>query len=121
MINTPEAQLEIAAWNSHRARQRGAVTAKSGPAKIRLIDGHTLAQWAAYFVQQDAARIDTAIRTGLISGLDNMEIARKVIGSLRLHGVDGVTEITRQHISHLARTAIKPRKARSAALKPLSK
>lgn len=79
------------------------------------IKDRSLAQWAAAIADADAKRIDNAIRTGLIGGLDNTEIARNVIGSLQVRGVDGVTEITRQHVIRLGRAAIKPlirRKAR---------
>ena len=68
------------------------------------------ATWAAYFVKTDLARIDNAVRTGLIAGLDNTEIARRVIGSVGLRGVDGVTEITSQQIAHIGRIALKPRR-----------
>ena len=74
--------------------------------------GLTLAQWAAYFAKTDVARIDNAIRTGLIGGLDSSGIARKVVGSLGLNGVDGVTEITRQQIRQLARRALRAAKMR---------
>lgn len=76
----------------------------SPPFKI----GHfSISQWAAYLAQDDKSRIDSAIRSGIIGGLDNTEIARKVIGSSGLHGVDGVTEVTRQRITQLGRAAIK--------------
>jgi hypothetical protein len=80
-----------------------------GPVPVQL-EGFSIAQWAHYFSNQDLARIDTAIRSGLIAGLDNTEIARKVIGSLQLLGIDGVTEITRRHITSLGRIAIFPRR-----------
>jgi hypothetical protein len=73
--------------------------------------GYTYAQWAAYFIATDLARIDNAIRTGLIAGQSNTEIARRIVGSQGVNGVDGVTEITRQQLSHLARGAIKAAKA----------
>jgi hypothetical protein len=67
----------------------------------------SLAAWAQYFAREDLKNIETAIRTGLIAGLDNTEIARKVVGSMGLNGVDGVTEFTRHKIGHLGRAAIK--------------
>lgn len=72
--------------------------------------GFTIAEWASYFSKMDRERIDTALRSGLIAGLDNTEIARKVIGSLALNGIDGATEITRQEILRLARIAVSPKK-----------
>lgn len=79
-----------------------------GPVPVQL-EGFSIAQWAHYFSTQDRGRIDAALRSGLVAGLDNTEIARKVIGSLQLLGIDGVTEITRQHIARLGRVAIFPR------------
>jgi hypothetical protein len=69
--------------------------------------GLSLAPWAHHFIREDARNIDNAIRTGLIAGLDNAEIARKVVGSMGLNGVDGVTEFIRHKIGHLGRAAIK--------------
>jgi hypothetical protein len=76
---------------------------------VRIM-GRTVAEWAAAIAKGDIHRTETAIRTGLLSGLDNTEIARQVVGSQRLAGVDGVTEITRRHIAHLARVTLKRRK-----------
>lgn len=67
----------------------------------------SLSRWAESFAVKDAKGIDMAIQTGLIAGLDNTEIARKVVGSMGLNGVDGVTEFTRHKIAHLGRAAIK--------------
>ena len=67
----------------------------------------SIAQWAAFMAQDDRSRIDNAIRSGLIGGLDNTTIARKVVGSAGMRGVDGVTEVTRRRIAHLGRAAIK--------------
>jgi hypothetical protein len=72
------------------------------------IKDRSLAQWAQAIATDDAKRIDNAIRIGLIGGLDNTEIARNVIGSLQLRGVDGVTEVTRQHVIRLGRAAVRP-------------
>jgi hypothetical protein len=74
------------------------------------MEGFTISEWAHFFSQQDRALIDNAIRSGVIAGIDNTEIARKVIGSLELNGIDGVTEITRQQIARLGRVAVSPRK-----------
>jgi len=82
------------------------------PATPAMVAKLTVAQWAKHFADTDRKLIDNAIRSGLIGGLDNTEIARKVIGSLQLNGIDGATEITRQQIIRLARVAVAPRKVR---------
>ena len=80
-------------------------------AKGLQILGASLAQWAATFAAADEHRIETAIRTGLLSGFENTEVARAVVGSQRLAGVDGVTEITRRQIIQLARVTLKRKSA----------
>ena len=77
--------------------------------------GYSLAQWAAYFAADDAARIDGAVRGGVLSGLDNVEIGRKVVGSASLNGIDGQTEITRRKIARLGVAEIKTIKGKSHA------
>ncbi len=73
---------------------------------------HSIAVWAKTFAEKDTASIRTAIVSGLSDGLDNTEIARKVVGSMGMNGVDGVTEFTRRNIAHLGRAAIKESRAR---------
>jgi len=73
------------------------------------VAGNSLAAWAAYLARDDKSRIDNAIRSGLIGGLNNVAIARKVVGSAGVRGIDGVTEITRQRVAHLGRAANKRR------------
>lgn len=68
---------------------------------------HSLATWAKAIVKADAQAIGTAIQNGLVAGNDSTEIARKVVGSLGLNGVDGVTEFTRHKMAHLGRAAIR--------------
>lgn len=74
------------------------------------VRGVSFAQLAAFFIEEDLARIDNAVRSGLIGGLDNTEIGRKVIGSMGINGIDGVTEVTRQRIAHLGRMSVKPKR-----------
>ena len=70
--------------------------------------GFSLAQWAAYFAADDAVRIDGAVRGGVLSGLGGPEIARKVVGSANMNGIDGQTEITRRKIARLGVAEIRP-------------
>lgn len=77
----------------------------------RILD-QSLSTWAQAFVREDAATIKLAIQQGLADGLDSTEIARKVVGTMGLNGVDGVTEFTRHKIAHLGRAAIKESQAR---------
>ena len=74
--------------------------------------GYSLAKWAAYFAADDIARIDGAVRGGVLSGLNNTAIAAKVIGTTSLDGMDGQTEITRQRIARLGVSKIKRKRTR---------
>lgn len=77
-----------------------------------MIYGKSLATWAQHLNEQDAARIASAISVGLTAGLDNTDIAHRVIGSRRNNGTEGATEITRQHILRLGKGLLRKRKTR---------
>lgn len=101
---------EALAWNKHRAAQQIPIGPPKQTPKGRIVHGNSMAEWAAHMAATDITRIDTAIRNGLLSGLDNMEIARKVVGSMKLQGSDGATEITRRRIIQLAKAAARETK-----------
>lgn len=84
----------------------------------RPIHEVTLSRWAATFLRDDLMGIEQAITAGLVAGLDSMEIARKVVGSMQLNGIDGVTQQTRHKIAHLGRAAIKQSNLRKAGQPP---
>lgn len=92
------------AWAKHRRR--------TGQKRVLHIHGHPLVAWAQNIAAQDAERIHTAISVGLTAGEDNTDIAHRVIGSRRLNGVNGATEITRQHILRLGKGLLHERKTR---------
>lgn len=94
------------AWAKHRVR--------TGQKKTLRIHGRDLASWARDIANQDAHRIHSAISVGLTAGEDNTDIAHRVIGSRRLNGSNGMTEITRQHILRLGKGLLHKRKARMA-------
>lgn len=98
-----EGEAEAAAWDRHRARY--------APRRIKIF-GQSLATWAKTIVDDETQRVFSAISIGLTSGLDNTDIAHSVIGSRRNNGIEGVTEITRQHILRLARGYLRRRKSR---------
>lgn len=93
-------------WNKHRHRM--------GKKKTLKIHGQTLATWARAVAQEDYQRIKTAISVGLTAGEDNTDIAHRVIGSRRTNGVDGATEVTRQHVYRLGHGLLQKRKSRMA-------
>lgn len=69
-------------------------------------EGRTLKDWASTLQSQDKARIEGEIRKGMAAGEDSATIARRIVGSARLAGQDGVTQITRQNAASIARTAV---------------
>lgn len=68
--------------------------------------GQTLSKWADTIAAADLRRIEDQIRMGMIAGEGSAEIARRVVGSARLRGTDGVTQITRREAESISRTAV---------------
>jgi hypothetical protein len=101
MISEPEHEHDGIAWDRHRRAPR---TLK--------IHGHGLAAWARGIAQQDAERIHSALSVGLTAGDSNTDIAHRVVGSRRLNGINGATEITRQHVLRLGKGLLHKRKSR---------
>lgn len=75
--------------------------------------GRVLRDWASKIERDDLARIMARIRIGLIEGRPAAEIARTIVGTVRLRGTNGVTQITRREATALVRTATTHVAARS--------
>jgi SPP1 gp7 family putative phage head morphogenesis protein len=75
-------------------------------AKTSPFEGRTLKQWASSIAAEDLRRIENAVRVGMVQGESSAEIARRVVGSASLRGVDGVTQITRRQAEAITRTAV---------------
>ena len=69
-------------------------------------EGKVLRQWARDIERADIDRIQNAIRIGLTQGEAPRQIARRVVGTVRQRGVNGVTEITRRGAQAITRTAV---------------
>ncbi len=69
-------------------------------------EGRVMRDWARAIAEEDLRRISAEIRAGMIAGEGSAVIARRVVGSARLRGTDGATEITRRGAQALTRTAI---------------
>lgn len=74
-------------------------------ATSRPFQGRTLREWARQIQTDDVRRIDSAIKIGITQGETNNQIARRLVGTARLRGQDGVTQITRRQAAALTRTA----------------
>lgn len=69
-------------------------------------EGRTLRQWSNQIARADIQRIEQQIRIGVVQGEPTDEIARRVVGSVRQRGRDGVTEVTRRQAQAITRTAV---------------
>ncbi len=70
----------------------------------RPFEGKTLSQWAKQIETVDIARIEDAIKIGLVQGEGPLQISRRIVGTAALRGRDGVTQITRRNAAAITRT-----------------
>jgi SPP1 gp7 family putative phage head morphogenesis protein len=82
------------------------------PAVLRAIvtaqpfHGKTLSEWAESVQRADLDRIVSQVRIGMVQGEHPRQIARRVVGTLKLKGRDGVTEVTRRQAETITRTMV---------------
>jgi len=70
------------------------------------IEGNTLTKWMTQMATDDLRRINAAVTKGMISGDASDVIARSVLGTTKLGGADGMTEITRRQVEAITRTIV---------------
>lgn len=75
-------------------------------ATTRPFQGRTLREWARSVRRADLQRIESQIKIGMVNGESGPQIARRIVGSARLRGRDGATEITRRQADAVTRTAV---------------
>lgn len=68
--------------------------------------GEVLSGWAKNIQRADLRRIEQQIRIGMVQGETGPQIARRIVGTARLAGANGVTEITRRNAAAITRTAV---------------
>lgn len=68
--------------------------------------GKVLSAWAKNIAEADLQRIMNGVRIGMVNGEGSAEIARRVLGSAKAAGTDGLTEITRRQMEAVTRTAV---------------
>lgn len=66
--------------------------------------GKTVRQWARHVGRADINRIEDQIKIGMVQGETNQQIARRVVGTAKLKGRDGVTQISRRQAAGITRT-----------------
>ena len=69
-------------------------------------EGKVLRAWAKDIERADLDRIQSQIRIGLVAGESARAIARRVVGTVRNRGKDGVTQVTRRNAEAITRTAV---------------
>ena len=72
----------------------------------RPFEGRTLSRWAQNVRRADISRIQAQIRIGMVQGEGSATIARRVVGTVRAKGRNGVTQITRRNAEAITRTAV---------------
>lgn len=72
----------------------------------RPFQGRVLRDWASTMEADDLARIMGAVQQGMVAGQSSASIARLVVGTARLDGADGITEMTRRNVQAVVRTAV---------------
>lgn len=75
-------------------------------AKTRPFEGKTMREWSRNIQVADLRRIEDQIKIGMVQGESSQAIARRVVGTARLKGRDGVTQITRNQAAGISRTAV---------------
>ena len=74
--------------------------------RVRPFEGQTLAGWAQSVAQADIERIEREIRVGMVQGEGSRQIARRIVGTVRQRGTNGVTQIARNQAEAITRTAV---------------
>ncbi len=82
-----------------------AIATTNAIVKNHVFEGRTISGWATNARQADIRRIDAQIKIGIAQGEASGNIARRVVGSARLRGRDGATQIARRNAETITRTA----------------
>jgi len=69
-------------------------------------EGRVLGSWSKKIAADDISRIASQVRIGIVQGETTQQISRRIIGSAKLKGADGVTQITRRNAEAITRTAV---------------
>lgn len=72
----------------------------------RPFQGRILGDWARDMAGDDLRRIHSAIQVGMTEGQSMDAIVRRVIGTSALSYADGATEMTRNNVQSIVRTAV---------------
>ena len=73
--------------------------------RTHLFEGRTLSKWAENIRKADISRIEAQIKIGMSQNEPSHIIARRIVGTAKLKGRDGVMQITRKNADSITRTA----------------
>lgn len=82
------------------------------PARLRAIvakqafNGQTITDMLAGIEAADIRRLEQGVRLGMTQGETIPQISRRLVGSVKFAGRDGMTEITRRNATAMARTMV---------------
>jgi SPP1 gp7 family putative phage head morphogenesis protein len=74
--------------------------------KAEPFEGKTLKDWSKSIADTDITRMKRAVQLGMSQGEDAPTIARRIVGTAKLSGTDGTTQITRNNAEAITRTAV---------------
>ncbi len=86
--------------------QLPATTKLKSLVKTHPFEGRILGSWSKKIAADDISRIASQVRIGVVQGETTQQIARRIVGSAKLKGADGVTQITRRNAEAITRTAV---------------
>lgn len=72
----------------------------------RPFQGRVLGEWAKDMAKDDLRRMHSAIQVGMTEGQSMEAIVRRVVGTGALNFADGVTQLTRNNVQSIVRTAV---------------
>lgn len=74
--------------------------------KTKPFEGRVMGEWSRKIAEADIQRMMDQINIGLVQGESGDAIASRIVGTARLRGMDGVTQITRNNAEAITRTAV---------------
>lgn len=93
------APVQLATTLPDRRQLRAIITS-------RPFQGRLLREWAAKMADDDIRLIHNQIRLGMVAGEPSPDIARRVVGTARANGADGILEMSRRQVEAVVRTAV---------------
>jgi SPP1 gp7 family putative phage head morphogenesis protein len=69
-------------------------------------EGRVMSKWVSTLAEGDVMRMHQAIQLGMVAGEPMDKISRRIVGTGSLKGSDGVTELTRNQVTAVTRTAV---------------